>query len=182
MFSTNDAPEMGGNKYITAGVNAIKIVGFSATDDERALVFKVHRLEATEQESKDFRFYITPKAIPYTMGKIKHLASAVGYEQAIDAPDVTTLVKALNVIFAGKELEYLFNGREYENANGELKVAADVSLFPPFASAVGAGILRYDETNSKHLVKLPVMDDDTDPLEAKFGPATGGKTDDGSPF
>lgn len=126
--------------------------------------------KAANVEPKEFKFYMSEKAMPTSLAKIKHIVTKVTTQAKFESKepsDMEELVDHLNDISQGSVLRMKFNGREYLNASQEIKEAAEIGL-PEFAEAVEDGAeypavadentaLTFDKENKNDFQKLDVV-------------------------
>ena len=178
MFDLSNVKEGGSGvneTYIYPGVrNNVKIVkwaaGKSAQGTDYVSVFlQTKQGKEANVEPTEFRFYVSEKALPTSLSKIKHIVTKVATEEkfaSVQPSNVTELVEHLNDVSRGGVLRMRFNGEQYVNSAGEVKEKAVIGL-PEFAEAIEEGAqyppvanadtkLVFDKT--KHLKLLDKKD------------------------
>jgi hypothetical protein len=140
--------------------------------------------KAANVEPKQFEFYVSEKAIPDTLARIKHIVTKVTTNaewESKEPADLEEMVDHLNDISRGKVLRMKFTGEEYLNGQGEVKSSARIG-YPEFAEAVEEGAeypavanedtkLVFDPNNQYDFKKLPK--DATNVAEEKPAVAVG---------
>ena len=157
-FTTNTVREGG---YITPGIHEVtigEIKGVSSNDKPR-IDISFYLRGSDNAFSTTIRTYLSSeKSLIYGMRKIKHLATSIVQEEAIDNIEASSIEEygdQVNSLLAGKDVRIKFIGEEYLNQNEEVKVRVNLGL-PPFAEALVEGAkypvakqssLKYDPTN-----------------------------------
>lgn len=163
--------------YIYPGIrNKVIIKKWSqgkSDNDKKTPYVSVHLVteegKAADVQPKEFKFYMSEKAVPMSLVKIKHIVTKVTTSdkfESVEPNDLEELVDHLNDISQGESLRMKFFGREYTNANQEIKEAAEIGL-PDFAEAIQEGAeypvvtdedtaLTFDKENKMDFQKLSV--------------------------
>lgn len=151
----------GGNsqKYIYPGIRhhvVIKDVKAGKNANNTPFIELImYTKEGGPETARSFTLYTSPGALPKTQEKLKHIATKVATLEEVEAAKD---VESLRDLLKGKSLRMKFIGKEYKNANGELKERADIGL-APFAEAIEEGAaypvvsdedtkLTFDKNNS----------------------------------
>tara|TARA_R110000850_G_scaffold34024_1_gene92250 strand:- start:47552 stop:48136 length:585 start_codon:yes stop_codon:yes gene_type:complete len=162
--------------YIYPGIrnNVILKKWTSGTNDKGTPFLSVHFVteegKAANVDPKEFKFYMTEKAVPTSLVKVKHIVGRITtYEkfESVDPANLEELADHLNDISQGGRLRMKFNGREYLNASMEIKESAEIGL-PDFAEAIEDGaqypavavedtLLVFDKENKNDFEKVPVQ-------------------------
>jgi len=161
--------------YIYPGIrnNVILKKWTSGKNDKGTPFLAVHFVteegKTANVEPKEFKFYMTEKAVPTSLVKVKHIVGRITtYEkfESVNPANLEELTDHLNDISQGGRLRMKFNGREYLNTAQEIKEAAEIGL-PDFAEAIEDGaeypavaqedsLLTFDKENKNDFEKLPM--------------------------
>jgi hypothetical protein len=155
----------GSQKYIYPGIRhqvVIKNVSEGKTPSGTPFIeVEMYSKEGGPETAKKFPFYTSPAAIAKSMEKIKHIATKIVKEEALNK---ATSVEELRDLLKGGVLRMKFTGEEYKNANNEIKEKALIGL-APFAEAIEDGAehapiadadtkLKFDKNNTYDFKKL----------------------------
>lgn len=174
-FGTVGAKEIVAGQSITPGVHEVKLTKVEAGNSPNTgtpyLDFFFRKTEAGDDvKDASFRIFYTEKTKDTSESRVIHIMTKVVTRQQLDSIGKTDSIeqyaKALNALGAGKQLRMKFTGKEtvYQ---GNIKVLADLPLYPKFAEATMLGAehpvvsaenseLTYDpEKNKYDLRKLP---------------------------
>lgn len=162
------------SKYIAPGVQKVKIVSITGMAPEGKSPYLELAFVNQEEMTANIRFYMSEKAMPKSLEKIKHIGTKMVTNDdldAIKADSIDSYGAALNGLLAGKTCRIKFTGEEVESEKG-IWTKAGIGL-PTFAEATKDGAqypavddedtkLVYDENNKWDLKRLAPVDAETD--------------------
>lgn len=165
-----------GGKYIRPGISEVVLASVEGNEPEGTGHFLELKFRLpNSEETTGIRLYMGEKSQDISMSKLKHMATKIVTETALNGVEANDLVSygaKLNKILSGKKIRMKFIAKEYRNAKGEVKVKPDIPM-KYFAEAIIEGAeypavsaaqsqLTYDPNNQYDYIKLvdgPATDD-----------------------
>jgi hypothetical protein len=189
MYSTKGTTETQFvSKYIEPGIHRVRINSIEGQEPEGRSPYIQITFEDKDSKTADIRFYMSEKAMPKSLEKIKHIGTKLVTEDELDGINADNLAgygAALNKLLAGKGCRIKFTGEEVDGEKGRWWKAG-IGL-PTFAEATKEGAqyepvsdedsrLTFDKTNQYDWKPLPDAD-----MEYA-GEPVGAASDDDDPF
>ncbi len=161
-FTTKGVNETGG-KFITYGIKDVKVVGIEskeAVDGSTPSIF-INFQELNTEKTVSVRFPMSEKAAPYSLRKIKHLATKIVTENDVDAiteSTVTGYANALSKLILNASVRIKFSAEEIDGVkNGKNNWFKSVINFPPFAEVISTNPTQLIFEQSKDIKRLPAV-------------------------
>ena len=166
MFNTSGIEEkVFESKYITPGISDVTISGIEGSNGDGKspyVMFNFTKMNTTQTAS--IKFFLSEAASKRSLEKIKHIATKVVTEEAINAVsgnDAATYAQNLSKLLVGKSLRIKFSGEEVQGKDGKNNWYKATIGLPSFAEKLGTtpSKLKFDANNNYDMKKLPVATD-----------------------